>query len=108
MRTSVAQPVSRPIPGDLDVMAIEPPGLLLRLPCHRDSFVAPCSAIDLDEPSEVIDMRLLIALSALLLSTVAALSEVSTDCRSPDPQRAVSGCTIYLQSTGTSKADQAF
>src|SRR5215470_1727290 len=33
--------VSRPIPGDRDVMAIEPPGIPSRLSCHRDSFVAP-------------------------------------------------------------------
>jgi len=66
------------------------------------------STVDLQEASKVIDMRLLIALSAFLLSTVAALAEVSAECRTPDPQRAISGCTIYLQSTSTSKADQAF
>jgi tetratricopeptide (TPR) repeat protein len=53
-------------------------------------------------------MRLLIGFSALLLSNVAALAEVSTDCRSPDPTKAISGCTVFLQNSGTSKGDQAF
>jgi tetratricopeptide (TPR) repeat protein len=53
-------------------------------------------------------MRLLIALSAFLLSPVAALAEVSADCRSPDPTKAISGCTVFLQNAGTSRGDQAF
>jgi tetratricopeptide (TPR) repeat protein len=53
-------------------------------------------------------MRLLIAFSAFLLSTVAALAEVSADCRSPDPTKAISGCTVFLQNSGTSRGDQAF
>lgn len=57
-------------------------------------------------------MRLLIAFSAFLLSTltatIAARAEVSADCRSPDPTKAISGCTVFLQNTGTSKADQSF
>src|SRR5262245_50948195 len=64
--------------------------------------------VDLHGHSRVIDMRLSIALTAFLLSTVAALAEVSPDCRSVDPSKAISGCTIFLQNSGTSKADQAF
>jgi tetratricopeptide (TPR) repeat protein len=52
-------------------------------------------------------MRSLIAISVFLLSTAASLAEVSQDCRAADPAKAVSGCTIYLQNAGTSKADQA-
>jgi len=53
-------------------------------------------------------MRLLIAFSAFLLSPVTALAEVSADCRSPDPTKAISGCTVFLQNAGTSRADQAY
>src|SRR5262245_41195762 len=53
-------------------------------------------------------MRILIAFSALLLSSTAALSEVSADCKAPDPTKAISGCTVFLQNTGASRGDQAF
>src|SRR4029453_2952015 len=89
-------------------MAIEPAGPPWRLTCHRKPFYRTISAVDLHEASEVINMRLLIAFSAFLLSTVAALAEVSADCRSPDPTKAISGCTVFLQNSGTSRGDQAF
>src|SRR5262245_61754206 len=55
-------------------------------------------------------MRARIAFSALLLclSTVASVGEVSQDCRAADPAKAISGCTIFLQATGTSRGDQAY
>src|SRR5262245_10686537 len=53
-------------------------------------------------------MRILIAFSAFLLTPVAALAEVSADCNAPDPTKAISGCTVFLQNTGTNKGDQAF
>src|SRR5262245_29370157 len=53
----------------------------------------------------VIDMRSLIALSTLLLSTAASLAEVSQDCRAPDPTKAISGCTVFLQGSGISRQD---
>src|SRR5262245_19578009 len=52
-------------------------------------------------------MRLLVATSILLLSSAACLAEVSQDCRASDPARAVSGCTVFLQTAGISRGDQA-
>src|SRR5262249_48367669 len=83
-------------------------GIFGWLSCHWSSFIAPYSTVDLHGASEVIDMRVLMAFSAFLLSTVTALAEVGADCRSTDPAKAISGCTVFLQNASTSKADQAF
>jgi tetratricopeptide (TPR) repeat protein len=53
-------------------------------------------------------MRAVLAFSLLLASTSLSSAEVGQDCRSADPAKAISGCTIFLQQSGSSKADQAF
>ena len=52
-------------------------------------------------------MRISIALMAILLSTAAARAELNADCLAGDPTRAVSGCTLVIETQGTTKNDMA-
>ena len=51
-------------------------------------------------------MRILVALTALLMSSAAVFADTMEDCRAPDPARAIEACSRVVQSKDETKANQ--
>jgi cytochrome c-type biogenesis protein CcmH/NrfG len=51
-------------------------------------------------------MRILVALTALLMSSAAAFADTMEDCRRADPARSVDACSLILQAKDATKATQ--